>query len=271
MAQSKFIRGYGQSCYNAAASTNMASTAMWQNAPSFYCDPHRVVRFFDDFVPLQVGSTGRWIVTNTGSTTTQAGIAVLGGLVALGGGATDNDTANMYAIGSAGTATTGYFRLNASLPMWFEARFSVDDNAEHGIFLGLAGGASATEILADDTLILDAANVTAAIGFDTGAGSTDSASLNFVAADGGTRTELIADVAALGTTNTTFITAGFYWDGANNLDCWINGAKFGTYSGTTGIPDDAGDRLIPVLANKVGTTDAANLYVDYVHVLQLRG
>jgi len=260
-----YQRGYGYSV------TDSDVSALWKNFPIVH-DPRKVVYFYDDFLSVNIGDQSGWTLTNTNATVIQANHA--GGAIAIGNTATDSDTANLVykSDGNDATVNGGQFKMteNSGLPLWYECRFAVDDIAEFGFAFGLGTPNGAGEFLADDTLIPDPAVLVDGVYFDCG-GATASAFNASCIKNGTADTEVIAGGITLTASATTYHTAGFYFDGADTVTYYFDDephATTTTPSTEADWPDDV--TLAPFFATKIGTGDAASLYVDYVRIGQYR-
>lgn len=263
MARARYIDTYGQSCFN-------TSSSMWQDCPSSFSDKTRVVEFYDDFLSTNIGNTAVWTLVQTGGTATQADL--VGGALALTCGGNDNDTTNIIALPQT-AAGGGYFRIapNSGLKLWFEARISVDDIAEFGIFVGLTTplADSNAEQLADNNLLMNVSVLADMVGFFTGEGAA-SAVLKFQWAKNGTLdADGLNNLLTLTASGTTYHTIGFAFDGVTTVTVWVNNAIVGYVNvSDANWPDD--EFLVPGIGCKVGAADGAVLNVDYVRCVQLR-
>lgn len=258
-----YQRGYGFATYDPATSP------MWANFPNVH-DFGKVFGFNEDFTAFNVGDTATWTLVQTNGTAQQTN--TLGGGVTLACSATDNDTATLWRKGDAQSSGGGIFQMDpdSGLKLWWEMQFAVDDIAEFGVCAGLGTPDATAEAVADNTLIINAAAIVDGVYIETGAAGA-SATVNFASIKDGTAgTEHKADAITLTADLTEYHTVGFYFDGADTVEFWADGALSAsiTPSGEADWPDN--ELLIPFVGCKVGTTDAGNLAVRSMRCWQYR-
>ena len=217
--------------------TNVAENAPFADlnmpAPTLY---HTYFEDFDYYV------AGDWTVTETDSGATQALADGDGGLLLITNTAADNDLVSLQKKGES-------FLFASGKPLFFEARFKVSDATQSDVVIGLQ---------ITDTTPLD---VTDGVFFIKADGST-SVSLLVEKNNTATTTSSVATLA-----NDTFITLGFYYDGASSIQYSVNGTVTGT-SAVTNLPDD--EALTVTMAIQNGEAVAKTMTVDYVFVAKQR-
>jgi len=217
--------------------TNVAENAPFADlnmpAPTLY---HTYFEDFDYYV------AGDWTVTETDSGATQALADGDGGLLLITNTAADNDLVSLQKKGES-------FLFASGKPLFFEARFKVSDATQSDVVIGLQ---------ITDTTPLD---VTDGVFFIKADGST-SVSLLVEKNNTATTTSSVATLA-----DDTFITLGFYYDGASSIQYSVNGTVTGT-SAVTNLPDD--EALTVTMAIQNGEAVAKTMTVDYVFVAKQR-
>jgi hypothetical protein len=195
--------------------------------------------YFEDF---DYYTAGDWTVTETDAGATQALANGDGGLLLVTNTAADDDLVALQKVGES-------FLFASGKRLFFEARFKVSDATQSDVVMGLQ---------ITDTTPLDA---------------TDG--VFFIKADGSTSVSLLVEKNNTATTTAsvatmaddTFITLGFYYDGASTIQYSVNGAIAGT-SVTTNLPDD--EELTVSFAIQNGEAVAKTMTVDYVFVAKER-
>ena len=195
--------------------------------------PTRFHTYFEDF---DYYTAGDWTVTETDAGATQALTDGDGGLLLITNTAADND---LVAIQKKGES----FRFASGKKLFFEARFKVSNATESDVVMGLQ---------ITDTSPLD---VTDGVFFIKADGST---SVSFVVEKNNTATTT-SSVATMA--DDTFVTLGFYYDGASTIEYSVNGVVAGT-SVTTNLVDD--EDLTVSFALQNGNAVARTMTVDYI-------
>lgn len=141
--------------------------------------------------------------------------------------------------------------------VWFETRFALTNVTTSTLLTGLTAGTTA--VLATPP--------TDGIWFTKAANST-SIILNSRVASG-TTVQTTVPVATGLLANSTFIRLGFYYNGKDSIDIFVNGSKVASQTTLTGLP------VSTLLSRTVGTSNgatatAAELLVDYVFAAQDR-
>lgn len=266
------------------------SNTLWANVPLEYIfgfsDRNAGIGLIDDFVGFGptaavASNVGRYASNGVAyksfeeNSTSIAGSAAAGGVVALTATNTDNDDVNIQAGGGA-TCPFGVVPGTHGT-LFFEARFKVNSVAASiaNFFVGLAGaGACVTDgIISDSNAFVTNKSF---LGFGRLDSSTTALGL-FYNRNGGTT----GTVAAVGTLAAdTYIKAGFRWSGRspNFLVPYINGVAMDGIAGTSKIVSAAAtgatpwpDALMTLFAGikQISTGTAGILTLDWWAAAQL--
>ena len=201
--------------------------------------PTKFHTYFEDF---DYYVAGNWTVTETQAGATQALTDGDGGLLLITNTAADDDLVALQKVGES-------YRFASGKELFFEARFKVSDATQSDLVIGLQ--------ITDATPL----NVTDGVFFIKADGST-SVSLLVEKDNTATTTSSVATMA-----NDTFISLGFYYDGASSIQYSVNGVVKGT-SVTTNLVDD--EDLTVSIALQNGEAVAKTMTVDYVFVAKER-
>ena len=201
--------------------------------------PTKFHTYYEDF---DYYVAGNWTVTETQAGATQALTDGDGGLLLITNTAADDDLVSLQKVGES-------YRFASGKELFFEARFKVSDATQSDVVVGLQ--------ITDSTPL----NVTDGVFFIKADGST-SVSLLVEKDNTATTTSSVATMA-----NDTFITLGFYYNGASSIQYSVNGAVKGT-SVTTNLPDD--EDMTVTIAIQNGEAVAKTMTVDYVFVAKER-
>lgn len=204
-------------------------------------DPTKWHVFFDDFDNYVAAD---WTVTEVG-VATQALTDGNGGLLLITNAAADNDSSESQKVGES-------FLLAAGKKAFFKARFKVSDATQSDFLIGLA--------VTDTTLqgAISGAGVTDGIFFnkDDGDALLD-VQCQKDATTGQTRGVGIATVV-----DDTFLTVGWYYDGAGNVQYFVDDVHKGTLDGSsTYLPDT---ELTVSFAMQNGVAVAKTMTLDYI-------
>lgn len=201
-----------------------------------------VVEYFNDFLVSQDYAAGDWVVTETQAGATQAIAAdVVNGALLLTNSAADDDVNQLQ-------GAEEWLKLSSGKKLWFEAKIQTSDATQSDLFIGLA---------TTDTSIV--AGTTDSCGFRKTDGDP---ALIAVTEDNTTETTTtLADMA-----DATWVTLGFYWDGASSVSFYVDRALVATH--TSNIEQTNALALTLTLQN--GEAVAKTLTVDYVYVAQER-
>lgn len=195
-------------------------------------DPTKNHVYFEDF---DYYTAGDWTVNAVGTASAVSLADVDGGAITLTTDAGATDSVFMDKLGES-------FQFEAGKKMWFKTRLKVS-NATSSIF--------AVGLQITDTSPLD---VTDGVFFSKAAATT---AITLEVEKNNTATSSAVGVCA----DDTFLTLGFYYDGASGFSYFLDGVQVGT-SAVTNLPDD--ELLTISLALKNTTTSARVLTVDYV-------
>jgi len=201
--------------------------------------PTKFHTYYEDF---DYYVAANWTVTETQAGATQALTDGDGGLLLITNTAADDDLVALQKVGES-------YRFASGKELFFEARLKVSDATQSDVVIGLQ--------ITDATPL----NVTDGVFFIKADGST-SVSLLVEKDNTATTTSSVATMA-----NNTFISLGFYYDGASSIQYFVDGVVKGT-SVTTNLPDDEDMTVSIALQN--GEAVAKTMTVDYVFVAKER-
>jgi hypothetical protein len=201
--------------------------------------PTKFHTYYEDF---DYYVAANWTVTETQAGATQALTDGDGGLLLITNTAADDDLVSLQKVGES-------YRFASGKELFFEARFKVSDATQSDVVVGLQ---------ITDTTPLDVSD-----------------GVFFIKADGSTSVSLLVEKNGTATTtssvatmaNDTFISLGFYYDGASSIQYSVNGVVTGT-SVTTNLVDD--EDLTVTIALQNGEAVAKTMTVDYVFVAKER-
>jgi len=201
--------------------------------------PTKFHTYYEDF---DYYVAANWTVTETQAGATQALTDGDGGLLLITNTAADDDLVALQKVGES-------YRFASGKELFFEARLKVSDATQSDVVIGLQ---------ITDTTPLDVSD-----------------GVFFIKADGSTSVSLLVEKNGTATTtssvatmaNDTFISLGFYYDGASSIQYSVNGVVKGT-SVTTNLPDDEDMTVSIALQN--GEAVAKTMTVDYVFVAKER-
>jgi hypothetical protein len=201
--------------------------------------PTKFHTYYEDF---DYYVAANWTVTETQAGATQALTDGDGGLLLITNTAADDDLVSLQKVGES-------YRFASGKELFFEARLKVSDATQSDVVIGL--------------------QITDATPLDVSDG------VFFIKADGSTSVSLLVEKNGTATTtssvatmaNDTFISLGFYYDGASSIQYSVNGVVKGT-SVTTNLPDDEDMTVSIALQN--GEAVAKTMTVDYVFVAKER-
>jgi len=152
-----------------------------------------------------------------------------------------NDTNNLQLNGES-------FQLQDDKPLWFEARWKVDDVDKVNVYVGLA-------ITDTDAY----GGVSDGIAFR----NDHDGDLDYVVEKDSTET---ADDTGVDLEDDTWVTTALFWDGSSSVHVYVDGSLIASVA--TNVPDD--EALTPTLCVETTEGSAHTLYVDYVKVVQAR-
>lgn len=195
--------------------------------------PTNVHIYFNDF---DTYAAGDWTVTETSASGTQALSDTDGGALVLTNAANDDFLNAMQLVKTTFLGATGK-------KMWGMGRLKVSDATQSDVIFGLQ--------LRDTSPLATAAGIWL---YKADGAATWTANVSH----GGTATT----ASSLGTlSDGVFTELGFYYNGKDEVEFWIDGAKVATLA-TTNFP--VGDALCPSFAVQNGAAAAKVLTVDYV-------
>lgn len=205
-------------------------------------DPTKAHVFFDDFDRYVAGD---WTITTTeagAGSATEALTDADGGVLLITNDAADNDADFFQKVGES-------FLFESGKKLWFKARFKVSDATQSDFVMGLQ---------ITDTSPLD---VTDGVFFQKDDGDTN---LDFHVEKNNTATSAsaIATVA-----DDTYLTVGFYYNGVDEVQYYVNDVHTGT-SATTNLPDD--EALTISFGIQNGEAVAKTMSVDYIFAAKER-
>lgn len=207
-------------------------------------DPTKYVVFWEDFVRYVAAE---WTITKVdGGTDGAESVAVtnkVGGELRVLANDADNDSESLQWKNEA-------FKFVAGKRLWFLARFKVSDATQSDLIMGLQ---------ITDTTPFD---VTDGVYFQKDDGD---ALLDFNVEKNNTATAQ-AGVATLA--DDTYVVAGFYWNGVDEIEVFIDGVKVYGQKVLTNLVDD--EDLCPSFAIQNGEAVAKSMTVDYILVCQER-
>lgn len=214
--------------------TNSSATSAMNMLPVL--DPTKVHMYFNDFDEYVVGD---WTITTTeggGSDATEALGDADGGVLVVTNDAADNDNDFFQKKGES-------FKLESGKKAWFKSRFKVSDATQSDFVMGLQ--------------ITDTSPLAVSDG------------VYFRKDDGDALLDFVVMKDSTGTTATgvhtvvddTYLVVGFYYNGVDAIEYYIDDAKVGT-SVTTNHPDDT--ELTISFGIQNGEAVAKVMTVDYI-------
>lgn len=209
-------------------------------------DPLRLFVVSHDFVaPQELDSTNVWTVTKTEAGSSSASMTIEDinyGVLKITNDNADND--NVFY-----QTTDEIIKFVAGKKLWFKARFAVSDATQSDLIMGLQ--------IRDTTPL----NVTDGVFFQKDDGD---AYLDFHVEKDDTSTDASA-VATM--SNDVYIEVGFYYNGVDAIEYYIDGEKKGTLS-VTNLPDD--EELTISFGIQNGEAASKTMYVDYILLVSER-
>lgn len=205
-------------------------------------DPTAWHTFFNDF---DTYAAGDWVITTTelgAGSATETLEDVDGGALLVTNDAADNDLDFFQ-------STVESFLFATNKKLIFKARFRVSDATQSDFVVGLQK---------TDTTMLD---VTDGVFFQKDDGDTN---LDFHVEKNNTATIATAIHTMV---DATFVTVGFYYNGVDAIDYFINDVQTGT-SIVTNLPDD--EELTISFGIQNGEAVAKTMSVDYIFVAKER-
>lgn len=218
-------------------STAAQGTVLWSlPAP----DPTKLIGYFNDFLTFAAGD---WTVSETTGGATQALGDGRGGWLVLTATASDNDTIELQQV------KEGY-TIQSGKKAWFKTRFKVSDATQSDLLLGLA--------ILDTSLLVSV--TTDGMWFRKDDGD---AAIDFVVRID--NAEAVAATAIGTLVDDTFITLGYYYDGATTVFVYIDEVLVGSYTLTAAQLAALDDETLSIsIAFMTGEAEAQVSTVDYV-------
>lgn len=194
--------------------------------------------YFEDF---DYFTAGDWTITETDAAATEALTDGDGGLLLITNTAADDDLVSLQKKGES-------FLFVAGKKLFFEARLKVSDATQSDIVVGLQ---------LTDTTPLD---VTDGVFFIKADGAK---TVSFRVEKNNTATAVNVGSMA----DNTFIRLGFYYNGVDAVQYFVNGV-YGGSSAVTNLPDD--EELTVTMSLQNGEAAAKTMTVDYIYVAKER-
>lgn len=201
-------------------------------------DPTKVHQYFEDFDYYVAAG---WTVTETQAGATQALTNADGGILALVNSAADDDLNAMQKVGES-------FLFETKKKLWFKARFKVSDATQSDVVIGLQITDTTPLAVSDGVYFLK---------------SDGSTTMNLLVTKNATSTTTAATTLA----DNTYVTAGFYYNGNDDIQIFVNDVAV-AHSAVTNLPDD--EELTVSFAIQNGEAAAKTLSVDYIFVAKER-
>ena len=226
------------------------SREWYKNAP-MHTDPDYIT-YYNDFLHDNFDEDAAdWstnVVDSGGDGAESFGLASdeLNGALAIATNDAENDS---YAVEQKNET----YQLESGKRLWYETRLKIDDATESDLFAGL-------------TITQSTANPT---------GSTDR--IGFRLDDGDANIDVISRKDSTSTkedsgkdaSDDTYVTLGFYWDGKNKAEFYVDRDKVATHNTSDdNIPDD--EQLGLGLEVLTGDANARTVTVDYIHCTKER-
>ena len=203
-------------------------------------DPTDAHVYFDDF---DTYTAADWTVTETSTSATEALADADGGILLITNTTTENDQVAMQKVGES-------FLLESGKKTWFKARLATSEATQTDLICGLC--------ITDTSLV---AGMSDGVYFFSADGSTD---IDFFVEQDSTATE----VSAVGTlADDTYVKLGFYYNGVDAIEVFVDDVKKGT-AAVTNIPDD--EELTVSFVHQTGSAASATMSIDYVFAAKER-
>jgi hypothetical protein len=225
---------YPNGVTNSAKETNMGMAIM--------PDPAKVHMYFDDFDKYVAAD---WTITTTenGGSATEALGNADGGVLVITNFSADDDADFFQKKGES-------FKFVVGKKIWFKSRFKVSDATQSDFVMGLQL-TDTSPLAVDDGVFFRK---------DDG-----DAYLDFVVTKNGTATTATAIHTVV---DDTYLVAGFYYNGVDAIEYYINDVKIGT-SVVTNMSDD--EELTVSFGIQNGVAVAKIMTVDYILAAKERG
>lgn len=205
-------------------------------------DPTKFHSYFNDFDTF---TAAEWTITTTeagAGSATEALTDADGGVLLITNDDADNDADFFNKVGES-------FTVQAGKKLWFKARFKVSDATQSDFIMGLQ---------ITDTTPLD---VTDGIFFQKDDGD---ANLDFYVEKDNAATTATAIHTVV---DDTYLTVGFYYNGSDEVQYFVDDVKLGSLA-TTNLPDD--EALTISFGIQNGEAAAKTMSIDYVLAVKER-
>lgn len=207
-------------------------------------DPDYVV-YFNDFLSTADYAATDWTITTTedgaGSATEAIATDELGGALLITNDDADDDADSLQ-------MNEEVWKLSSGKRLWYKTRMKLSDATQSDLFVGLC--------ITDTTPLV----ATDRIGFEKNDGD---ALLDALCELNSTETNTASVATAA---DDTYVELGFYWDGKNKVEYFVNDALVATH--TSNIPSDENLAVTIHLVN--GEAAAKTATVDYIYVAMER-
>jgi len=185
-------------------------------------DPTKTVVFFDDFMPYTAAD---WVKTavsvGAGTSAAAQSDTYVGGAVVITNAANEDDGLWLQHSHDGGTNDLEGWRIQSGKKAWFKAKFQGVDVDQTDFIVGIH--------IANTAPIAGAPTDGIWFQSDDGDGNID---FHIVKDSVSTTASAIATM-----TDATDVTVGFYWDGVDTIEYFVDDVKKGSLSSGT-IPDD---------------------------------
>ena len=209
-----------------------------------YPDPTQFHTWFDDFDDYVAAE---WTITETGTGTRAVG-NLDNGILVITNAAADDDANFLQWSGATSAATVETWKFVAQKPLWFKCRFKVSDATQSDFVIGLQ--------ITDTTPLA----VTDGVYFLKADGST---TCNLLVTKNSTSTT----TAAATIVSDTYVSLGFFYDGANAIYIFKDDVCVGQ-SALTNLVDD--EELTISFGIQNGEAVAKSMSLDYIFVSKQR-
>jgi len=209
---------------------------------------HVFMKDFDKFNP------GDWFITRIGTGTTAGAETISdadGGILAFYPNNADNDSTFFQWKGYDHVSTASeIFTLASGKKLWFKAKFKVSDTGDSDFIIGLQSADTTPLTSPVDNIIFKSDDGDDYLDFQVYKASA--ASLN--------------DAALATIVDDTWMTVGFYWDGVDTIEYFLNDVKQGESQGIT-YPTAA---MTITFGVQNGSAAARTMSIDYVCCIRER-
>lgn len=209
-----------------------------------YPDPTQFHTWFDDFDDYVAAE---WTITETGTGTRAVG-NLDNGILVVTNGASDDDANFLQWSGATNAATVETWKFVAQKPLWFKCRFKVSDATQSDFVIGLQITDTTPLAVSDGVYFLKA---------------DASTTCNLLVTKNSTSTT----TAAATIVSDTYVSLGFFYDGANAIYIFKDDVCVGQ-SALTNLPDD--EELTISFGVQNGEAAAKSMSLDYIFVSKQR-